>query len=207
MITAHPLPRHPILAAALAAALALAGCATPQVDAQWTEPQFAGTSLQGRTVLVACESAEQVVQRLCAERLASEVTARGATAVIAPPAAATPAGADAAYLPNARNVGAQAVLVVSMALADSGTGRGMSLGLGGFGVGSGRIGAGVGLSVPIGGGEITRRYAANARLTDVPSGRLMWTARATSTSGSDVNQQMDEVMKTVMDAAQKSQVF
>jgi hypothetical protein len=69
--------------AGLAGALLMAGCASTQLDAQWVDPQLANSSLRGAKVLVACEAAEAVVKRICQDRLAAEVTAHGATPVMA----------------------------------------------------------------------------------------------------------------------------
>jgi len=83
---------------------------------------------------------------------------------------------------------------------------GFSIGIGGFGFGR-HSAAGVGVSAPIGGGRVTSGYSANSRVTDVPSGRLVWTAKATSAPASDVNAQMAELSRAVLGAAEKSGLF
>jgi hypothetical protein len=83
---------------------------------------------------------------------------------------------------------------------------GMQLSIGGFGFGRSSA-AGVGVSAPIGGGQVTSGYSANGRVTDVASGRLMWTARASTPPSSDVNAQMAELSKSVLDAAGKAGLF
>ncbi|MBK1688001.1 hypothetical protein CKO37_10845 [Rubrivivax gelatinosus] len=76
------------------AALLAAGCASspPGVDAQWRAPDAGPALGGGARVLVACEAAETALVRLCVERLAAELTARGARAVPAPDAPPPPAG-------------------------------------------------------------------------------------------------------------------
>jgi len=80
----------------------------------------------------------------------------------------------------------------------------LGLGLGGFGR---SLGGGVGVSAPIGGGQVSQGYAASGRVTDVASGRLMWTARASSPASSDVNQQFVELSKSMLDAAAAAGLF
>jgi len=83
---------------------------------------------------------------------------------------------------------------------------GVSLGIGGFGFGRHSAG-GVGVSAPIGGGQVSSGYSASSRVTDVASGRLMWSARATTPPSSDINAQLADLSKTVVDAAQKAGLF
>ena len=61
--------------------------------------------------------------------------------------------------------------------------------------------------MPIGGGRVTTGYTANTRLTDVQSGRLVWTAKATAPPSGDVNAQIGELSKSVLGAADKTGLF
>ena len=195
----------------LAAALCLAGCASTQLDAQWVDPQFANSSLRGAKVLVACEAAEAVVKRICQDRLAAEVTAHGGTAVMAAQTtldtSALRSPNDEPYLSAARAAGARAVLATTVAPSSAAVSQGFSIGLGGFGVGSGGFGGGIGVSAPIGGGQVSSGYSANARITNAENGRLMWTGKASAPPSSDVNAQLGELVRTVMDAAGKAGLF
>jgi hypothetical protein len=197
--------------AALASAAALAGCASTQLDAQWTDPQRGVVSLRGARVLVACEAVEAVIKRLCLDRLAEEVVARGATPVIAPQSdlerGPLRAPNDEPYLAAARAAGARAVLAASVAPTTTRAGPGFSVGLGGFGsIGAGGYG-GIGVSAPIGGGRRVAGYSANARITHAESGRLLWTARASSPPSSDVNSQLAELAHTVLEGAGSAGLF
>lgn len=202
------LPRQ--LAVLIVACAALAGCATTQVDAQWRNVELPPSYLRGASVLVSCETGEAVVKRICEDQLGADLRARGVRVLVAAPGAlpgGPPVGAtDAQYLPLARENGAKAVFSVSVGLASQSVSQGVSLGigLGGFGRG---VGGGLGVSAPIGGGQVNRGYAANARVTDVASGRLMWTARASAPPSSDVNQQLGELSKSVLDAAGSAGLF
>jgi hypothetical protein len=204
-------PRHLASLAALAAGLAIAGCASTQLDAQWSDPQLATTSLRGAKVLVACEAAEAVVKRICQDRLADEVIAHGGNPVIAGQTTLDPAAlrspSDDAYLPAARAAGARAVLATTVAPTSASVSPGFTVGLGGFGVGSGGFAGGIGVSAPIGGGQVSAGYSASARITNAETGRLLWTAKASSPPSGDVNGQLAELARAVMSAAGKAGLF
>lgn len=211
MISATRCIPVPLAAAALAAALGLAACASRPVDAQWADPQMAGTSLRGAQVLVVCEAQEVVLSRLCVDRLSASLQARGATVVTASQAAA-PAqgqGGDARYVEQARAARATALWATSVGpetfASDYRASPGFSIGLGGF-VGRGS-GVGVGVGVPIGSATATPLYAADVRVTDVASGRLVWTARAGSPPAGEVGRQLDDLLQRLVTAAGEAQLF
>ena len=190
------------------AGLLIVGCASPQLDAQWSDPQLAGNYLRGAKVLVACDAGEAVVQRICRDRLAAEVVARGATPVFAADGIALSAdrAVDVQLVPAARDAGAKALMVVTVAVAVTDVSPGFSIGIGGFGFGR-NSGGGVGVSAPIGGGRVTSGYSANSRVTDVASGRLVWAAKATTPPSADVDEQLANLSKAVFNAADKAGLF
>lgn len=198
------------LGAAAAVLALLAGCASTQLDAQWSDPQLAAGSLRGARVLVACEAYETVIKRICLDQMAAEVVARGATPVMAPdttnPAPGRPLGDDQ-YLGAARQAGARAVFTSYITPAAVNTSPGFSIGLGAFGFGGGGVSGGVGVSAPIGGGQVSTGYSSNSRLTDAKSGKLLWTAKATAPASNDINSQLSELTKTVFSAADKAGLF
>jgi hypothetical protein len=203
------MPSIPSAAALAAAGLLLAGCASTVVDAQWRSTELQPGYLRGATVLVTCETGELVIKRLCEDRVVADLAARGVRAVLPAPGdgAAAPAGVgDVHHLPAARSSGARAVFSVSVGLASQSVSPGFTVGIGGFGFGRHSAG-GIGVSAPIGGGQVSQGYAANGRVTDAASGRLMWTARASSPPSSDVNQQIAELSKSVLDAAGAAGLF
>lgn len=196
-------------AAAVAGAslLALGGCASTQLEAQWKDPASARI-LSGSRVLVACDAFELVVRKICEDKLSAEVRARGATPVL-PPAdtqIATDRGIDGQLLPAARTAGARSILVVTLAVAATDVSQGFSIGIGGFGFGRSG-GGGVGLGIPVGGGRVSQAYSANGRVTDVADGRLVWTAKATTPASSDIDAQLTDLSKAVVDAAATSGLF
>jgi hypothetical protein len=195
------------VAAACAASALFAACASTQLDAQWADPDRPAASLRGARVLVACEANEAVIRRICQDRVAAEVVARGATPVLAAESVPGAPTADPTYAQAARAAGARAILTQQIAPYGSTMSPGISVGLGGFGFGSGRVGAGVGVSAPLGGGQVTTGYAANSKLTDVATGRLLWTAKASSPPSQDVQTQMMELTRAVFDSADKLGLF
>ena len=204
-------PRRNAVRNGFAAAVAalLVGCAsTPQLDAQWSDPALGPSFLRGARVLVACDAYEVVVRQICQDHLAREVVARGATPVFLAPGfpVATDRSVDAQLLPAAREAGAKAMMVMTVAVAVQDVSQPFQLGIGGFGFGSNGS-AGVGVSAPVGGGRVTSGYSANSRVTDVPSGRLVWTAKATAPPSNDINAQMSDLSRLVLGAADKAGLF
>ncbi len=202
-----------VRAALGASVLCLVGCASTRLDAQWVDPQFKGRSLRDAKIFVVCEAADVAIKRICQDQVAAQVTALGATPVKGPETdSSTPAPQPVAdpYLPAAREAGANAVL--STAVTPDATvvnpGPSIGFGVGGFGGGGGAYrSGGVGMSVPVGAGQVTTGYAANTTLTDVASGRLMWTAKATTPPSKDVNLQVTDLAKAVLDGAKKEGFF
>lgn len=195
------------LVTGLLTALMAAGCASTRLDAQWVDPQFAGRPLAGAKVLVVCSAAELTVKRLCQERMAAEVTALGATAVPGPDQGGP--GPDA-YLGAARSVGARAVLVASVAPDANvvSSAPSVSFGLGGFNWGGGSsVGGGVGVSMPVGNASVKTAYGANTSLTDVATGKLMWTGKASTPAQDDLGAQIGELSRATLGAAQKAGLF
>jgi hypothetical protein len=198
----------PLLAAG---ALVLAGCAGgTRVQAQWSDPQFAGRSLRGAKVLVVCDAAEAVVRHLCQDKLAAYVGAIGATVVTVPEELS--AGPSDRTLAAARKAGATAVFGSTIApeAGVMGAGPQVGIGVGGIGGGGGGIsGGGVGISFPIGGGgaQIDPGYVADVLVTDVASGRLMWTSKVTTSGWQDLETRIAELVKAGVEAAQKAGVL
>ena len=199
--------RHVLVAVAVP--WALAGCASTIVDTQWRNVELPPNYLRGATVMVSCETGDDVLRRICEERVTADLRLRGATPVLPAPGSVPPPQpgvADAQYLPAAASSGAKAVLSVTLGASSASVSPGVMLSIGGFGFGR-SSGGGVGVSAPIGGGQVSNGYSANGRVTDVASGRLMWSARASAAPSGDVNSQLAELSKSVLDAAEKAGLF
>lgn len=189
--------------------LALVGCASTVVDTQWRNVELPASYLRGATVMVSCETRDEILRRICEEQVSADLSARGARPVLparGTVAAVQPGVADAQYLPAARDSGAKAVFSVTVGASSTAVSPGVMVSIGGFGFGR-NSGGGVGVAAPIGGGQVSNGYSASGRVTDVASGRLMWTARASTPPSSDVNAQLADLSKSVLDAADKAGLF
>ncbi len=205
-------PRALALSALAAVCLALAACASGP-DAQWVDPQFAHKSYAGRKVFVVCDAYEPAVKQICRDQLVKHVTEGGGQPVVGPDLAATSPWRPVTpeqLLPAARSAGAAAVLsaVVQPGLPTTRSGPSVGFGLGGFSFGGGGGGGvGVGVSAPIGGSRTETSYGADGVITDVSSGRLVWTAKVSTASSGDVPGQISSLAKDLVDAASKSGVL
>lgn len=179
-----------------AGACVLAGCATGRLDAQWSDPQFAGQPA-GAKVLVICQATEQTVVRICQDQLAAELRNVGITPVISD----TP---PPDKLAAARSLGAQAVMQASLSPTVIVNNYGSSFGFG-FGSGGYRHSAGFGVAMPIGGGPdyMTTTYSSDTTLTNAASGKLMWSGKA-STAAQEVREQIASLAKISVESARKA---
>ena len=197
---------------ALAIALSvLAGCSSaPQQAAQWVDPSIGTQSrmLQGEKVLIACDAYDVAMQRICQDQLYREVLAKGATPVTVPAGTVlvNDRELDGQLMASAQALGARAVFTMTLTPATTNAGPGVSLGIGGFSFGRGG-GGGVGLSVPIGGQHSDTGFAANGRVTDVGSNRLVWTATLVAAPSADLGAQFAVLSRSMLDSAQSAGLF
>lgn len=205
------LPRFSTGACVLGALL-LAGCAATQIGAQWADPEFKGQSLKGARLLVACDAPETTLQRICQDAISAQLQALGATPVQAPdPGTNGRQPQVEQMLPAARIAGVTAIFSSSVMpdVMVVSAGPEFNVGLGGFGgsgYGSG-MGGGVSVALPSTMAQTSAGYAAHAMLTDVASGRVMWSARATTPAQTNLNAQLDELARAVVGAAQQAGLF
>jgi hypothetical protein len=195
------------LAAAVACASLLAGCATTRMDAQWSNPDYAGRTLKGASVLVACEAQDATLQRICEDRLAAEVSSRGGKPTLNSQLRETampPAGVTDPYVAAARRIGAGAIVRTTLqAGLPMATGGGPTIGLG-IGGGSGRVGIGGGVALPIGGTRVSQAYTSETALIDPANGAIIWSGRASSSTAQDVTGQIGELTSTTLQAVQRA---
>lgn len=178
----------------------LAACATTKMDAQWSNPEFK-VSLRNQTVLVVCQARDFTTQAVCEDQIATQIAARGANpvkfAVVsqgAPPA--NDAVEAAAKRANARLIYRSSLSTFMPAVSPSPT---IGIGVGGGGY---RGGAAGGISLPVGGGTVTEAYAADTTIVDVATGKMVWTGRATTPTGSDTTGQLTELARVTVEALQ-----
>ncbi len=192
-----------------------AGCASTKVQAQWADPQFADHTLRGERVLIVCGAEEAAIKRICQEELRAQVSALGATPVTGSEADnLTPGQGSAAEqtLAVARSLKAKAVLASIVApeamIVNPGPTIGIGVGGGSGGWGGGTsVGGGVGVSVPVGGAGVNTAYGANLVLTDVATGKMMWTSKVTTPASQNVNAQIGALVKVGVTAAQSAGLF
>lgn len=197
--------RRTTLLPALTLALAAGGCASTQIDGQWSDPQRPPSLLRNARVMLACEAPDLVLKKQCEERLTAEIVARNAIPVPAPDVA--PGQGDAPLLAAARNLNVRALWVSRIGVAAAGSSPGISIGLGAFGLGGGSVRGGVGLSAPIGGGQTSYGFAMESRVNDVRAGKVVWTAKASTPPSQDSAGQMGLLTRKVFEAADQAQLF
>jgi hypothetical protein len=191
--------------------IALAGCATTQIDAQWSNPEYAGRSLRGAPVLVVCEAQEPTLQRICEDQVAGQIAARGGVPTRGSQAtAAAPVAGTDPYLAVARKIGARAIVRTTLdtsAIVAAPSGPTIGIGVGGGGGYRGGVGGFGGISFPVGGTRVSSAYTTETALIDPASGALMWSARASSSASQDATGQIAELAKSAADALSQSGFF
>jgi hypothetical protein len=198
------------LPALLAGVVLLAACATPQIEAQWRDPQFGAGSMQGRAVLVVCHGLDLTLERICEDRLAADLQSVGIRVVRADPPrepGAAPPGGEA-LLATAKVARAQAVLAMRLDRAYDGVppGGAVGVGVGGGSVGRGSgVGGTIGITLPLGG--LGPALVSGATLTDVASGRLAWSGRARGAGGAGEAAQVGELTRVTAEALKGAGLF
>ena len=194
-----------------ACVVALAACSTARTDLEWRSPDLAASSglMRGSNVLIACEAPDVAIRNVCQDQLAGEVTRRGGRPVFVSESTrlAPDRSLDEQLLPSARSGNSRAILVVALRPAVSEpSGSGFSFGLGGFGIGRSSS-VGLGLGGPVGGTRVDTGYAASGRVTDVSTGRLVWTANASAPPSEDLRAQFADLAVAVLDSAGRAGLF
>lgn len=197
-----------LVSSAVGAVLAV-GCATPRLEAQWKDPALGDRGLPPGRLQVICEAPEVVLGRLCADELRAAFERRGLTVVAEAAQSNAPVG-DTEHVAQAVRSGAGAVWIATLKpepLPYDRRSGGLTIGLGGFEFGRGG-GVGVGVTAPIGGSRAEPpRYAADVRLIDAASAKLMWTARASAPSADETPQQIRTIAQRLVDGAGDAKLF
>jgi len=203
--------------AAILGLLSLGGCASTQLGAQYVDPQFPQQALRGAIILVVCEAPELAIKLICENQISSQLAQLGArpltdsTLMNPAPGHEPPTGQ---YLPAAQAAGARAVFGTTLS-PDYGQAKPMSslsIGIGGWGgsggyYGGSGVGGGVGVTMPVGAAQGATGLAAIGSIIDVASGRVMWTAKATTPPAADASTQVAEVTKALAEAARQTGLF
>jgi hypothetical protein len=209
----NPPSRVPILlrgVALPAAVLLAAACATPQMEAQWRDPQAGARSMQGKTVLVVCRGLDVTLERVCEDRLAADARAIGirvARADLPRDAVADPAAGDV-LLRAARTVRAEAVLAMWLERSYatvSPSGGSVGIGVGGGSGGWGGTGGAIGITLPI--GSPGPALASGTSLADAVTGRLVWSGRARGSGTVNEPAQVGELSRVTTEALRDTGLF
>jgi hypothetical protein len=194
--------------------LLVGGCASTAVQAQWADPQFTGQSLRGATVLVVCNAGATAVQCICQDQIAARMLMSGVRPVMATEADLTAAEGEPItdkIFAAARRAGANAVWAATIApdVTVVSPGPTIGVGIGGFGTSGGwhrssGVGGGIGVGVPVGGEQVNTAYAADMTLTDVGTGRLMWTSKITTPASQDITEQVTQLVEVGVKSAQQA---
>jgi hypothetical protein len=199
------------------AVLLLTGCASTQMGAQYVDPQTPPQILHGAVVLVVCEGPEPALKLICESQAVGQLTRRGAKPLTDPKLVSLMAGREPTtqqYLPAAREAGALAVFSATLK-PDYGQPSAMSsfsIGIGGWGGSGGHyggsgVGGGVGVTMPVGGAQGATGLAATGTLVDVASGRVMWTAGATTSRAADASTQIAELTRALTESMHQAGLF
>lgn len=201
---------------ALGLLLILSGCASTQMGAQYVDPQLPQQALRGATVLVVCEAPEPAIKLICESQISGQLTQLGAkpltdsTLVNPTPGREPPA---TLYLPAAQAKGARAVFSTTLAPEYwRNPMSSLSIGIGGWGgsgsyYGGSGVGGGVGVTMPVGAMQGSTGLAAIGSVIDVPSGRVVWSAKATVAPAADAATQIAEAAKALAEAVRQSGLF
>jgi hypothetical protein len=194
--------------------LLVGGCASTAIQAQWADPLFAGRSLRGATVLLVCSANAPALQRLCQDQIAARMLRSGIRPVLAPNADLITAQGEhitAQIFAAARRAGAHALGAASIApdVTVVSPGPTIGLGIGGLGTSgswhrSSGVGGGLGVGFPVGGAQVQTAYAADMTLTDVETGRLMWSSRITTPASQDITEQVTQLVEVGVRSAQQA---
>ena len=179
------------------------------MDAQWSNPEFAGKALRGATVLVVCQARDFTTQAVCEDQAAAP--ARGArhqdaevrrresrTRLRFPTWWKRRRSAPTPWPSTAVRISTYTPAVNSRPTI--GIGVGGVGGSGGYGGGYRGGSVGGGITLPVGGGATSEAFASDTAIVDVATGKLMWSGRAASPSGSDTMSQLADLTRVTFEA-------
>ena len=194
--------------------LLVGGCASTAIQAQWADPLFAGRSLRGATVLVVCNAQAPAIQRICQDQIAGRMLMSGIRPVMATEAdLITAQGEQIAdkIFAAARRAGANAIWAANIVpdVTVVSPGPTIGFGIGGFGTSGGwhrssGVGGGIGVGFPVGAEQVNTAFAADMTLTDVETGRLMWSSRITTPASHDITEQVTQLVEVGVKSAQQA---
>jgi hypothetical protein len=194
--------------------LLVSGCALTAIQAQWADPLFAGRPLRGATVLVVCNAQAPAIRHICQDQIAARMLMAGIRPVMATEADLITAEGEQItdkIFAAARRAGANAIWAATVTpdFTVVSPGPTIGFGIGGFGTSGGwhrssGVGGGIGVGLPVGGEQVNTAYAADMTLTDIETGRLMWSSRITTPASQDITEQVTQLVEVGVKSAQQA---
>jgi hypothetical protein len=154
------------------------------------------------------------MQHICQDQIAARMLLSGIRPVMATEADLITAQsehiADKIFA-AARRAGANAIWAATIApdFTVVSPGPTIGFGIGGFGTSGGwhrssGVGGGIGVGFPVGSEQVNTAYAADMTLTDVETGRLMWSSRLTTPATQDITEQVTQLVEVGVKSAQQA---
>lgn len=181
----------------------IGGCAATQRGAQYVDPQTPKQALQEAAVLIVCEAPEAAMRLICEREVRAELSRLGAKPRTDPQLVGLMSDREPSpeqYLPAAKAAGAAAAFTATFRpdCWQFSPMSAISFGVGGWS-GSGGS-SGVGVSMPVGGSQAPPGLAASGSLVEVASGRVVWSAGATTAQRGDASAQIAELARALAEA-------
>jgi hypothetical protein len=198
----------PIAFAILICALLAAGCATTRLDTQWSNPEFAGRKVSGKMLVVGV-SRDETLRRLYEDELASQLNARGVSATRSYEVLPGPLVMDGtnAILKAAREANATTILS-SAVVAREHVERVISEPTPSFGS---RFSGWYVYYWPYSYARTEvrafDRYTVGTSLTDVASGKIVWSARTQTENVDYAAREVKALARVIMTALSQSNML
>ena len=154
-------------------------------------------------MLVVCSANAPAIQHICQDQIAARMLMSGIRPVMVTEADLITAQGEQItdkIFAAARRAGANAIWAATIApdVTVVSPGPTIGFGIGGFGTSGGwhrssGVGGGIGVGFPVGADQVNTAYAADMTLTDVETGRLMWTSKITTPASQDITEQVTEL--------------
>jgi hypothetical protein len=185
-------------------ALFIAGCATTHLDSQWSSPDFVNNKITGKLLVVGV-SRDDTVRRLYEDEMTAQLASRGLTTVRSYELIPGPLvlGGNTALLKAARDAGANTILS-SVVVAREHVDRVISDPMPRYGM---NFDGWYGYYWPYAyvRTEIRSfdRYTVGTSLTDVATGKIMWSARTQTENVDHVDREIKAFATVIINALSK----
>lgn len=182
----------------------LVACATTRLDAQWSNPAVSADRIGGKWLVVGM-TRDATVRRLYEDEMAAQLAARGVDAVRSYEVIDGPLAAEGAALASAARSAGAAVLLTSALVAREQVQRVIVEPLPTWGWGyEGWYGHYWSLAMTRTETRSYERYVVGTSLTDVASGRIVWTARTVTENDAAVAREVRAFARLIAGALEKA---